>query len=150
MKTIGLIIAMLLSGAAIAQKKDIREKEVPSAVFQAFTQKYPEAKTRTWKTKNDEYEVDFYVSMKKYEAKLEADGKWKKTSYKVTERDIPSAVTGAFKASEFAGWSMEDGYSVETPEAKNLVMLKVTRSKDTMELLYSATGDLIKAKKKTE
>jgi hypothetical protein len=149
MKTIVMmILGLLVIQPAVAQKKDVREKEVPAVVLQALLKKYPEAKTRTWKTKNGEYEVDFYKGSKKFEAKFEGDGAWKKTSFKVSEKDVPDAVRAAFRRSEQASWQVDDYYNVEDADAGILWMVKAVKGQETMELYYRPDGDLFKAKSK--
>jgi putative PepSY-like beta-lactamase-inhibitor len=149
MRPLRILLLLFITSSAFAQKKEIREKDVPPAVIQSFIKKYPEAKTRTWKTKEGEYEVDFYISQKKYEAKYETDGKWKKTSFKINEKEVPSNVMNAFKQSEYGKWSLDDSYSVENTDHKNLYLLKVMKGNNIMELLYTSNGDLLKAKSKS-
>lgn len=150
MKSLSLLLLILLSSTISAQKKDVSEKDVPAAIINTFIAKYPTAKTRTWKTKNGDYEVDFYINLKKYEAKYEADGKWKKTSVKINRKEVPEAVFNSFKASEFSNWTLDDTYLVEDSENKNLYMLKAVKGSNVMELLYKSNGELLKAKNKTE
>jgi hypothetical protein len=151
MKAWNAFVLLLFLGTSVnAQKKDIKEKEVPQVVLQSLISKYPDAKTRTWKTKDDTYEVDFFIGMKKYEAKFESTGKWKKTSKKIDEKDIPDQVKATFKESEYAKWTIDDVYSVDDSENKDMFLYKVGKGKNIMELLYSSSGDLIKAKNKTE
>lgn len=150
MRALSLLLLIALSSTTFAQKKDVREKDVPVSILNSFTAKYPAAKTRTWKTKNGDYEVDFYISLKKHEAKYQADGTWKKTSVKIDKKEVPEVVFNSLKSSEFSNWTLDDTYLVEDIENKDLYMFKVLKGSNVMELLYKSNGDLLKAKNKTD
>lgn len=140
---------VLISYPLLAQKKSVKEGEVPEAVKKNFTAKYPDAKTRTWKTKNGNYEVDFYIDMKKYEAKYEGSGEWKKTGMEISKKELPEVVSNAWKSSEFGSWFLDNTEQVETPDHKVLYQLKLTKNGNEMELLYTPSGELMKAKNKS-
>lgn len=148
MKKILVLLLMLLPVVVVAQKKDVRESKVPEAVRASFTKQYPDTKNREWKEKNGDYEVDFTIGNKKYEAKYEADGRWKKTSIDMNKRDVPQAVMKAVEASQFAKWMLDDAELVQTPKYKTLYMVKVVKGFQETELLYTPTGELLKAKEK--
>lgn len=148
MKRIVLLMLMLLPLCAVAQKEDIRESKVPEVVLKNFTSKYPKAQDREWKVKNDEYEVDFMIDDKKYEAKYEADGRWKKTSINMSKRDVPEVVMKAVKTTQFAKWMVDDAELVQTPEYATLYLVKLVKGFKIMELLYTPQGELLKAKEK--
>jgi hypothetical protein len=69
---------------------------------------------------------------------------------KIKEKDVPQAVSSSFKASDYAKWTLDDVYLVEDPEYKELYVYKATKGKEIMELVYKPSGDLLKAKSKTE
>lgn len=150
MKTLSLLLLIALSSTTFAQKQDVKEKDVPLIILNSFTTKFPEAKTRTWKTKNGDYEVDFYIKLKKHEAKYQADGKWKKTSIEIHKKEVPEVVFNSLKTSEFSNWMLDNTYLVEDIENKDLYLLKVLKGSNVMELLYKSNGDLLKAKNKTK
>lgn len=150
MKTVMMVLMMLLPAAVFAQKKDVKESDVPAAVKNNFMAKYPNTKNREWKVKNTDYEVDFMMNNKKYEAKYEADGTWKKTSLEISKRDVPAVVINSWKSSEFGKWMLDDAEQVETIEYKMLYLVKVVKGMQEMELLYTPAGELLKAKDKNE
>jgi hypothetical protein len=149
MRKMYLMLLMIFSAVSVmAQKQDVKESEVAAAVRNSFFAKYPDAKTRTWKMKNGEYEVDFFIGMKKYEAKYEADGKWKKTAMDIDKKNLPAEVIDAWRGSDFGKWMLDKIEQVETPEHKALYLVKVIKGMNEMELLYTPAGQLLKAKDK--
>lgn len=149
MKKIHLfLLVFFITSAVYAQKEDVKESSVPEAIKNSFNKKYPDAKHRSWKTKNGDYEVDFYFENKKHESKYTLDGTWQKTTRNINKKDLPAPVIESHNKSEFQSWMIDDIELVETPDYKILYYIKVVKARNVTELLYNPTGELMKAKDK--
>ncbi|MDQ3190431.1 MAG: PepSY-like domain-containing protein [Bacteroidota bacterium] len=140
-----LLIVLFISSAVYAQKENVQETSVPKQIKDNFLAKYPTAKSRSWKTKNGDYEVKFYVENKKHESKYNLDGTWKKTTKNINKKDLPTPVIDSYNKSEFNSWMIDDIELVETPDYKILYYIKVVKARKITELLYDPTGELMKA-----
>ncbi|HET6243120.1 MAG: PepSY-like domain-containing protein [Bacteroidetes bacterium] len=145
MKKIHLLVVILfISCSVYAQKKDVQESAVPKLIKDNFSTKYPDAKNRSWKTKNGDYEVDFNFESKKLEAKYTTDGTWKKTSMNINKKELPSTILESHNKSEFRSWMIDDIKQIETPDYKILYFIRVVKARNITELLYNPLGELMK------
>jgi hypothetical protein len=151
MKTFLCVSLLVIAfSCSFGQKQDIAESKVPETIRKDLLSKFPEARGRTWKTKNGDYEVDFYFKSKKHEVKYNSDGSWKKTSWDIDKKEVPAAVFNSLRASDYASWDVDDIEFVKNKESNSLYWIKVEKGKTTAELLFNASGELIKSEEKQD
>jgi hypothetical protein len=133
--------ATLISITACAQNA----KDLPAKVKTSFEQKFSGAQKVKWGKENaTEWEAEFTLSGKEYSANFNADGTWLETEYKISEKEIPVAVTKTL-SKEFPGYKLLESEVSETAKGK-VFEFEVQTGKTKMEVAVSADGTLIKKK----
>ena len=126
--------------------------EIPKAVKEAFSKKYPTAEKVEWDDAESdaaEYEVEFKLKGNKSTAKFKADGSWLETETKIKKSDLPQAVKTAITA-QFTGYDLDEVELVETPELAMAYEVKLKDEKNDSEVkaIFSADGKLLSQKVK--
>ncbi len=154
----GLIILIGMFGVSMAANKT----EIPKAVKEAFSKKYPTAEKVKWDTEEngeeateendeEEYEVKFKLKGNKTTAKFKTDGSWLETETNIKNADLPQAVKTAVTA-QFAGYELDEAELVETPELAKAYEVKLKDKKNDAEVkaLFSEDGKLLRQKVKKD
>jgi len=124
-------------------------EEVPKKVKDAFSKKFPTAKSVSWdKESKTEWEAEFKMYNIKYSANFMEDGSWKETEHKIDKNEIPQPVlSGLMNA--FKGYKIEGAEISET--AKGIVYeFEIEKGKQEMEVVMDASGKIIKKENKSE
>lgn len=139
-----LCVTALFSGALTAQD------EVPAVVKDAFAGRFPGAQFVEWEDPEDDiYEVDFEQDGKDMMAKFDAAGNWVETEVEITETDLPAAVWQAV-ASQFSGYKIGKVETESTPERPVAYKLKLEQDGSEVKVTFSAEGEVLKKKEKTD
>jgi len=152
-KKISLIVAIgLISLHVFGQ----RNKDVPQAVVNTFSSKYPQAYVKKWKSTNDAYMVYFNNNNKKYIASWSKTGEWIKTERDISNQsDLPAELQSYLKTGQYASWHIDDMMRVRTPQ-QNMYVIKVdnhsgspfdyedTGSAENRMLSFNDSGKLLK------
>ncbi len=152
----GLVILIGVFGISMT----IDKTEIPKAVKEAFSKKYPTAKKVEWETEEngeeetsasmeEEYEVQFKLNGNKTTAKFKADGSWLETESELKKSDLPQMVQTAI-AAQFSGYDLNEVELVETPEIAKAYEVKLENEKNDSEVkaLFSPDGTLLSQKVK--
>jgi hypothetical protein len=140
MKTSVLIISAVLifSFSAYGQS----EKNVPSNVATAFSQKFPDATKVKWGKEGDkEWEAEFNMNEKEYSANFDNSGVWKETEYEITAKEIPAAVRATLDK-EFAGYKVAKSEVSETQDGK-IFEFALSKDKEKLEAAIDAAGKVL-------
>jgi uncharacterized membrane protein YkoI len=146
MKTLNLIAVAfaVMSFTACAQKTT-----APENVVNAFTQKFPNAKSVKWDKENEtEWEAEFKLKGEEYSANFSTDGTWKETEHEIETSTIPANVKQTLD-SEFAGYKIEEAEISETAEG-TVYEFELKKDKTEMEVAISPDGTVVKKEVKTE
>lgn len=120
-KLIIIIVMIVFSSKINAQSV---HNDVPENVAKALSTKYPDAKVKHWKTKNDLYIAAISANHHKYFAAFDKNGNWVATTS--TFRwpwSLPVNVKQAFKHSGYYSWNMYLGKKVEKPSGVSYQLL---------------------------
>ena len=150
-KTIVLVSVMgLMSYSSMAQNKE------PLAVSNAFSARYPSAKLKDWKMKNDTCIAMFNMDKRHYKAYYMTDGTWVKTERNVKHMStLPMQAQLYLKNSKYASWHVDNLAKVQTP-MHNIYMVQLDNhsgntsyenigSDVTENLYFNGKGQLIRA-----
>jgi uncharacterized membrane protein YkoI len=144
MKTLNLIAAaVIISFTACAQTN------APENVVNAFTQKFPDAKSVKWDKENEtEWEAEFKLKGEEYSANFSTDGTWKETEHEIETSAIPANVKQTLD-NGFAGYKIEEAEISETAEG-TVYEFELKNDKTEMEVAVSPEGKVVKKEVKTE
>ena len=115
-----------------------------SAVLQAFSAKYPNAKRTEWESKYGYKKAEFHIGSQELEAWFDAQGNWLLTETDISYNALPQAVKDAFKAGQYAAWKVDDVDMLERPDAPTVYVIEVEKGGQEVELHYTADGTLVK------
>ncbi len=150
-KTIVLVSVMgFMSYSSMAQSKE------SMTVANAFSAKYPSAKLKDWKMKNDTCIAMFNMDKRHYQAYYTTGGTWIKTERNVKHLStLPMPAQQYLKNSKYASWHVDNLAKVQTP-MHNIYMVQLDNhsgntsyenigSDETENLYFNSKGDLVAA-----
>jgi hypothetical protein len=140
MKTIKVLLTVLITSAMFSFCSG---QKVPQEVTDAFSQKFPTAKSVKWDKESDtEWEAEFEMNQMEYSANFSDDGTWKETEHEVTEQDLPAAVKKAL-SDNFPEFKTEEMEMSETAEG-TVYEFKIEKDETDMEVSIDASGKVTK------
>lgn len=140
----------MLSLAAVAvlhgcDDDDDNSPKVPSAVKTTFEQMYPNATGVRWRGIKDYIVAEFRDNGTDTDAWFGKSGKWYMSEIDATYESLPADVQTAFKASDFASWSVDDVEKLLRSDMVTLYVLEVEKDSEDYNLFYSEDGVLVKS-----
>jgi len=140
MKTIKVLLTVLITSAMFSFCSG---QKVPQEVTDAFSQKFPTAKSVKWDKESDtEWEAEFEMNQMEYSANFSDDGTWKETEHEVTEQDLPASVKKALSVN-FPEFKTEEMEMSETAEG-TVYEFKIEKDETDMEVSIDASGKVTK------
>lgn len=136
-----LIVAVLFTGAAFAQKVEI--ETVPSAVQSAFQQAFPGAEDAEWKMKNADFMVKFEHQKSDWKAKYDLNGNLLKTSQEIKKSELPEKIREQIKV-EFPKAKIDDVEKHTKKDKKVVYEVKLEIKKKDFKVFYAEDGNRIK------
>ncbi len=107
-QVITVFIAVLFFIGASAQFRNI-----PGAVTNAFTQKYPAATNVEWDDRISSFQAKFIKDNATYEARFDKNGNWLETEKAITYDALPESVKSSFKSSKFNDFTVRTVAEIE-------------------------------------
>ncbi|WP_255155297.1 PepSY-like domain-containing protein [Ferruginibacter sp. HRS2-29] len=142
-KLIYVLTAALVFGATTSADAQIRK--IPAAVTDAFTAKFPEAKSVEWSDKITGFEATFEANSHKQQATFNKKGTWKKTEVTLSTEEIPAAVKDGLAKSKYNDWEDRTYVLVTEDNGKEMYRVYVKKSDLQKKYLYfSKEGVLLK------
>lgn len=117
-----------------------------SSIMEALSTKYPNATHVEWEKKKNYYVADCRVDNKDLDVWFNTNAEWKMTETDLLKSDIPTAVSQAIAASEYADWHIDDVDLLEYPSKTKEYVIEVEKGAQEWDLYYSETGELLHKK----
>ena len=122
-----------------------QKNEVPAKVKTAFNQKFPDATKVEWGRENaKEWEAEFKMDGKNYSANYDNNGNWMETEYRVSEKELPSAVKSTL-SSKYANSKILVAEISKTKDGKVYEILLKTNGEKS-EIVLTPNGKILKQK----
>ena len=149
MKKIMLMIGLILmTGLTYAQK--LKESDVPAAVKESFTKRFPKAKGVEWsKEGTTEFEAEFKNSGMEQSVNFDQGGKWLGTETEIKKSELPPAVQATI-AKDFAGYKIEEAEKAETADKGTFYEVQLEKGDMNYEVQFSPDGRVLKKEEKKE
>ncbi|WP_289007134.1 PepSY-like domain-containing protein [uncultured Parabacteroides sp.] len=119
--------------------------EPTEPVMQAFNKKYPNASNPIFTIEGNYYVAEFTNNSVSTEAWLTEQGKWMMDKADTPFNQLPEAVTAAFDNGLYAGWKVDDSYTINRDSMTVVYKIDAEKGNSDMDLYYSLYGNLIKA-----
>ena len=134
MKHIVITFAALLLTLGM-QAQDLKEKDVPSVVKEAFHHDYPTATASEWEKEGDNYEVEFKNSGTEMSAEYSADGKIISSETEISPSQLPEAARN-YIAEHFPGQKISEACKITAADGTVTYEAEVQKS----DYLFDANG----------
>lgn len=141
-----MMIAAAACGMGFASCDDddyINLSDLPAAIQEEFSTRYPAAQIEEWEIKNGYTKVDFRSDGYEAEAWFGTNG-WVMTETDIPYQALPAPVRTSFETSDYADWHIEDIDMVDRINSQTVYVIEVERGNMEFNLHYSKDGILIK------
>ena len=96
--------------------KAITTQEIPKAVIDSFSAKYPHVSVKSWEIKDQNYTAKFLLDGRKFWAAYDKKGNWLNTMSKINWTwKLPKQVLNGLKHSQYASFKVNGIKDVQTP-----------------------------------
>src|SRR5690349_14472489 len=117
--------------------------DVPAAVRQGYSTKFPGKRKTEWKRKSDgAYEAEFDLRGLGIAAKFDAAGTWLETESDITAVGVPTAVSRTI-ARDFKNYKIVERQRVEPRAGSPLFELHLRNGKETIRAQFDSSGRLV-------
>jgi uncharacterized membrane protein YkoI len=149
MKKFVLLFALgLVVGSAGAQK--LKNTEVPDAVKNAFTKRFPTIKNVAWsKESENEFEAEFKNNGKEQSVNFDQTGMWLVTETEIKKSELPAEVTASI-SKEFAGFKIEEAELAETASQGTFYEVELEKRELSYEVQFNKDGKVLKREQEKE
>lgn len=138
-------LAILLTGCDNDDNDHKNAIEPTEPVMQAFNKKYPAAVNPIFTIEGYYYVAEFINGGISTEAWLTEQGKWMMDKADTPFNQLPSDVTTAFNNGLYAGWKVDDSYTINRDSMAVIYKINAEKGNSDMDLYYSQYGNLIRA-----
>lgn len=138
-------LAILLAGCDNNDDDHKNAIEPTEPVMQAFNKKYPDASNPIFTIEGNYYVAEFTNNGVSTEAWLTEQGKWMMDKADTPFNQLPQPVTTAFDSGLYAGWKVDDTYTIHRDSMAVVYKIEAEKADSDMDLYYSEYGNLIKA-----
>lgn len=137
-----LAILMIFAVNSFAQIR-----KIPAEVTNAFSEKYPNAKSVEWRDKLSGFTASFSEDSSNFMASFNNKGEWEYTEEAIDQEELPEAVKDGFDKSRYRDWNIGLVSRIELPEDE--VQFKIEVGKGDIKkrnLYFSSEGRMLKDK----
>lgn len=142
MKKILLATLPLLSVLTI-EAQNIKEKDLPVSVKDAFTKAYPQVKQASWEKENANFEAEFELSKKEHSVLIDPSGKILETEMEIPIAELPSGII-AYVTKNYKNESIKEAAKIS--DHQNAITYEVELK--GMDLIFNDKGAFLREDKK--
>jgi hypothetical protein len=146
MKNLFIAIIVIFSFTVCSTNSSAQIRKIPADVTDAFTAKFPNAKSVEWRDKLTGFSASFNEGDTAYVASFDNGGNWQSTEHGIEQEALPGAVQDGFEKSRFADWNVNNITYIDTPDGVNYRIEVGKGDIKKRNLYFNAKGRLMKDK----
>jgi hypothetical protein len=147
MKKRAYISGLILLLTFFATNSFAQIRKIPAEVTNAFTEKYPNAKSVEWRDKLSGFTATFSQDSTNYMASFNNKGEWEYTEESIDEEELPEVVKDGFDKSRYHDWNVNLVSRIEMPNDEVQYKLEVGKGDIKKRNLYfNSEGRMLKDK----
>ena len=142
MKIFKIILICSMFFAFSAQAQDLNSSNIPTAVHQAFSKRYPNMFAYEWKYKKKKghYRAEFIDNGMELEAYFAPDGTWIQTKTEIKKAQLPQEIWKSLSKTDYQNWKVDDIDRLQTPKYPIVYKLEMKNGKQKIYLYFLANG----------
>ena len=141
MKTI-LVTAALIFTVQAASAQKLTETEVPKAVKENFSKKYPAAKEVKWKKEGADFEAKFDMDKKELEAIFDAAGAFKMQEEEIKTAELPKG-SAEYCTKNFPDYKLHEAEKKIDAAGAITYEAELKKEKEKKEILFDSNGKFL-------
>ena len=145
MKSIILLFSFLLTVSVCTAQK-ISADMVPEPVKSGFVNKYPSITKIVWEKEKGNYEANFKMNKKEFEATFDSTGNWIKTAMEIEVSDLPQIIVTAINK-EFPDAKFKEAAKGESIGNKTYFEVNIKVGRLHYELELTPDGKILSKEK---
>ena len=143
MKKSKLLYVIIVSFLTSMGCNSSKEGNIPDAVKEAFTAKYPKEKNPDWEIDaNGNFEAGFKKDGEKYRADFSPDGSWIETERSIKKKDLPRIIQDKIE-SDFDDEDLVEVEEVEHHEKGLFYDVEFKQKGKNKDVEFKANGQII-------
>lgn len=136
-----LVLIVLVAALKFTVAAQIRE--IPSAVTESFSAKYPSAKKIAWKDNLLSFEASFIMDKLSCVSKFNNKGEWLETDKKLSFDNLNEAIKDGFRKSKYTSWEIRGAMEIQQNDKELEYRILIKKSSlQKMYLFYNKLGQL--------
>ena len=136
-----LVLIIMVSALKFTVAAQIRE--IPSAVTESFSAKYPTAKKVAWKDNLLSFEASFTMDNSSCVSKFNKKGEWQETDKKLTFAELNDAIKDGFHKSKYTSWEVRGAMEIQQNDKELEYRILIKKSSlQKLYLFYNKIGQL--------
>lgn len=143
MKKITILTIVLCFGFTIAHAQNIKEANVPLAVKESFSKKYPGLKVEEWEKQGADYEAEFRLNKSEATAVFEANGNFKASKQEIELYDFPKSAAN-YCTTHFEGYKIDEIIKISDTNENVMFKVEMEMGKEYFYAFFDDKGNFIK------
>lgn len=117
------------------------QSTIPTAVQDAFAQKFPYAQEVSWEAEEDGYEASFQMEKLDFEALFSPTGQWLETEMEIQVSALPASVTESLNQN-YGSYKILEAQKISTPTQAIAYEVELGKGKKVLEVSLTPEGEV--------
>lgn len=142
MKTI-LILTLSVFTFSCSNAQKMNDADVPAAVKNSFSKKFPGAKVEKWEKEGNDYEAEFDWNKTESSAVFDAAGTFKEIESEIKTSELPKNVT-EYCQKNYAEYKISEAAKITDANGKVMYEAELSKGKEHFDVIFDQNGNFIK------
>ncbi len=139
-KILSAALIIFISATTFAQK--VKETDIPVAVKDAFTKRYPGIKAK-WEKEGPDFEAEFDLDKVESSAIYSSNGTFKELEQEIKLSELPKNAS-EYCAKNYADFKLCEAEKITDASGKVMFEAEVKKGRECIEIIFDGNGNFMK------